>query len=185
MCCCHNNKVPAGQFVCKLHWARPDIPAFTAVPVCQGNAQLFGQSFFFFCTFLGGGGENEEASRCRHRCRDRRQKCEFGGVTGQGEHNQTSGNRCEAKRKKKTVTCGLSSAAAHSGRDAEAQAVEQDNGRPAAPTLRFSHRFPTFGAKIHSRLRSRHRGAKMASEGERTVMSRVIQKPGMRKDADA
>lgn len=25
--CCHNNKVPAGQFVCKWYW--PDIPAFT------------------------------------------------------------------------------------------------------------------------------------------------------------
>lgn len=56
-----------------------------------------------------------------------------------------------------------------------------------SPQLRPSagHRFPPFVAKIHSRLRSRHRGAKMASEGERTVMSRVIQKPGMWKDADA
>lgn len=63
MCRCHNNKVPAGQFVCKWHWAWPDIPASTTGPGCHGNAQLFPKSFlllfppptFFFLLCRGKG----------------------------------------------------------------------------------------------------------------------------------
>lgn len=40
VCRCHNNKVPSGQFVCKWHWAWPDILAYTTGPGCHGNAQL-------------------------------------------------------------------------------------------------------------------------------------------------
>ena len=64
VCRCHNNKVPAGQFVCKWHWAWPDIPASTTGPGCHGNAQLFLKSFLllssppflflFFFYFVGG-----------------------------------------------------------------------------------------------------------------------------------
>lgn len=40
VCRCHNNKVPAGQFVCKWHGAWPDVPAYITGPGCHGNAHL-------------------------------------------------------------------------------------------------------------------------------------------------
>lgn len=54
VCRCHNNKVPAGQFVCKWQWACPDIPAYTTRPSYHGNAQLLLEWFFSFSTFSGG-----------------------------------------------------------------------------------------------------------------------------------
>lgn len=48
VCRCHNNKVSAGQFVCKWHWAWPDILAYTKRPGCHGNAQLLLESLLHF-----------------------------------------------------------------------------------------------------------------------------------------